>query len=754
MTVAPFMLRHGGHVGQSAPRDDGREKLRGEALYAAEHRFEGLLHGFPVSSDRAAGRIVAIDTAKAERVPGVVAVITRKTVPRQGPLPPARANFLIKLLGPKPVFREKDVAFHGQYIALVVAESYEAARDAAALVEVTLEHGTPLLDFDQAMAAMYRPKTVNGGAKADTSEGDVEAALASAAFSVDETYETPYEHANPMEPHAAVAAWRDGRLLLHDSSQSVSVSSLSLAATLLTLPRNIELESRYVGGGFGSKFGLRPHAVMAALAAKVVGRPVKVALTRQQSFTGYGHRTRTRQRMRLGADEHGRLAAFSQDCWSQTSMDDEFVEQSGGMGRLMYAAPNRSSTHRVARMNLPTPSYMRAPGEAPGSFAVESAMDELAHRIGMDPIALRLANEPATDPDTGLPWSSRSLRQCLEQGAARFNWQRRVAAPGAVRDGRWLVGMGVAAASYPARNLPAAASLSLSAEGVARLEIGASDIGTGACTALRQLTADAVGLPMAKVEVVIGHSKLPKTFGAAGSSGTASWGSAVAGAAAKLQAELAKLARGDRASPLHGINSDDLVLENGRLALRDDPRRGESIAALIARAAPEGVRAHHNSLPPMKATHAAHAFGAQFAELGVDMDTGEIRLRRLLGCFGVGRVVNPRATESQLIGGITMGVGMALMEQTLLDTRWGQWLNRDLAEYHIPVNADMPPVEAMWVVEEDAHVNALGVKGVGEIGIVGVAAAVANAVFNAAGVRVRDLPVTLDKVLAGLPDFG
>lgn len=751
MAVEFISENRGGHIGLSAPRADGPLKVAGAARYAAEHNPPGVLYGFPVPSTVAGGRIAAIHTEAAERVPGVVAVVTHKNAPDQAPF--AQSDDLVtKVMGPKPALSGEDVTFHGQFVALVVAETFEAARDAAALVAVEMDATPPALDFEAAAGAAYKPNVINGGAKPDTAEGDFEGAFASAPVQVDATYDTPYEHHVAMEPHAAVAEWADGRLVVHDCNQGPSVCAASLAATFKLEPGQVRVVSRFIGGGFGSKFGALPHSVLAAIGAKVTGRPCKVALTRQQAFTGHGHRSRARQRMRLGADRDGRLLAIAHDSTLQTSVHDEFVEQSGAMSRVMYAAPDRMTTHRVARLTMPTPAWMRAPGEAPGSFALESAMDELAHALSMDPVALRLLNEPPADPESGLPWSSRSLAACLQQGAARFGWDRR-GAPGTRRDGRWMVGMGVAAATYPVMLLPTSARMTLRRDGTALVQLAATDLGTGTYTILRQVAAEALGLELGQVTVEIGDSDLPMAFGSAGSTGALSFGSAVTGAALAVRQQVADLARGDGGSPLRGLNSDAIAFEGGRISHRGDAGRSEPLAALLARAAPEdGVQATHDEKPGDAAKHfSMHSFGAQFAEVGVDMDTGEVRTRRLLGAFGIGRVLNPRTATSQVLGGITMGIGQALTEETVLDPRWGQWVNRDLGEYHVPVNADVPGIEALFVEEQDDHVNALGIKGVGEIGIVGAAAAIANAVFNATGVRVRDLPITLDKVLMGLP---
>ena len=734
-------------LGRDVERSDARLKVQGAATYAVEHQREGMLFAIPVSTTVAAGRIIAIDTARARNASGVITVITHANVPPQGALAPADADMFTKLFGPKPVLTRDDVIFSGQYVALVIADTFEAACAAAALVSVDVDGTTPALDFDAALANAYTPKEINGGGVPDTARGDAESALRDAAFTLDQTYDTPYEHANAMEPHGAIAEWRGEQLTVWDMSQAPSITAASLAATLMIKPENVRIESRYVGGGFGSKYSLRPHTVLAAIGAKVCGQPVCVALTRAQTFTDYGHRTQTRQRVRLGSDAGGRLSAFSHESWLQTSFDDEFVEQTGAFGRVMYAAPNRLSSHRVAMMNTPTPSWMRAPGETPGSFAVESAMDELAHALALDPVELRLRNEPERDPENDMPWSSRSLTTCLREGAQRFGWSRRQAEPGRVRDGRWQVGFGVAASSYPTMNLPTSARATLTAQGTLRVEVAGADIGTGTHTISQQITADALGLDLDRVDVRIGASDLPMSLGAAGSSQTSSIGSAIIGAIDALRTELGSLAASDQGSPLHNVAPQDITFADARIAYRYDGTRSEPLSDLIERHRPDGLAVSFDNKGITAPTHSSHAFGARFAEVGVDIDTCEVRVRRMLGAFGVGRVINPRTAISQLVGGTVMGLGQALMEETLLDSRWGQWVNHDLAEYHVPVNADVQNVEVFWVDEEDPHVNPLGAKGIGEIAIVGVAASIANAVFNATGIRVRDLPITVDKLL-------
>ena len=753
MPVVDFVSQNrGGHIGLSSPRADGPLKVAGGAKYAAEHHPDGMLYGFPVPTTVASGHIAAIHVEAAEAVPGVVSVITRKNAPDMAPFAPSD-DFMVKVMGPKPVLERDEVLFHGQFVALVLAETYEAARDAALMVVVDYADADTdaIVSFDGASSAAYTPKVVNGGAKPDTSEGDFAAAFAAAAVQVDATYDTPYEHNGAMEPHAAVAIWAGDKLTVYDCNQGPSACAAGIAATFKLKPEQVRVVSKFIGGGFGSKYGIHPHSALAVVGAMVSKRPVKVALTRQQVFTGHGHRSRTQQRVRLGAGRDGKLVAIGHDSVLQTSRHDEFVEQSGVMTRLMYAADNRMTSHRVTRMNTPTPAWMRAPGESVGSFALESAMDELAHALGVDPIELRKLNEPSVDPESGLPWSSRSLLACFEQGAEQFGWSRR-GKPGTVRDGRWMVGMGVAAATYPVLAMPASARLTLRPDGTALVELAATDLGTGTYTVLRQLAAEALGLGENQIDLEIGDSDLPMTSGSGGSFGNSSYGSALTGAALDMRGQVADLARGDAASALRGLNSDALAFEAGQVRHRDDASRGEPLAALLARAAPNGLVASYDHKPDDAQEHwSMHAFGAQFAEVGVDMDTGEVRTRRMLGAFGVGRVLNPRTAASQINGGITMGIGQALTEETVLDSRWGQWVNRDLGEYHVPVSADVPSIEALFVAETDTHVNVMGMKGIGEIGIVGVAAAIANAVYNATGVRVRDLPITLDKVLGGLP---
>jgi xanthine dehydrogenase YagR molybdenum-binding subunit len=693
-------------IGAPIDRIDGRSKVTGTATYAYEHRLEDVAYLAPVQSTIAAGRVVAIDAAAALAVSGVLAVLTHENAPRLEPLvpqPPAFQDVEFEVL------QSDAVEYRGQVVAGVVAETLETAREAAGLVSVRYEERPPDVELRADRGDLETPPRVNAGYPTDSGAGDVEAALAAAAVTVDRTYTTPAVHNNPMEPHACIAVWNDAGLTLYDSNQGPHRVRTDVATAFGLSPDGVRVITPYVGGGFGCKVLAHPHRALVVMAARAVGRPVKVALTRQQMFQIAGYRTPTIQHVRLGADAGGRLTAISNDVVEQSSIAHRFAEQTGLPARLMYAAPNRRTTHRLARLNVPHPTFMRAPGECPGMFALESAMDELAIACGLDPIDLRIRNVPSVHPESGLPFSSHGLVACLREGARRFGWTGRDPLPGIRREGRWLVGTGVASSTYPARRVPSAAIARADPDGSFHVQIGAIDIGTGSWTVLAQIAADALEQPVERVHVEIGDTALPVAAVAGGSMGTASWGSAVVDAARKLRERLLEL--------------DDVV-----------PAGGLEVAG-EAGANPEAQQ------------FAMHAFGAQFAEVRVDVDTGEVRVPRLLGVFAGGRIMNAKTARSQLIGGMTMGLSMALHEASVLDPRLGDYVNHDFASYHIAANADVGEIDVSWVVEEDPHLNPMGAKGLGEIGIVGTAAAIANAVHHATGTRVRDLPITLDKLL-------
>ncbi|BBX67017.1 xanthine dehydrogenase family protein molybdopterin-binding subunit [Mycolicibacterium psychrotolerans] len=691
-------------IGASVARRDGRAKVTGTAPYAFEHPVDGPAYLHPIQATIARGRITRMDTGAARAIDGVLDVLTVFDAPEL-----ADASD-----GELAILQDAQVRFRGQLIGAVVAETAEIAREAAALVvpEYVAEPHDAELTADH--PGLYTPESVNPSYPPDSDDGDVDAALAAADVTVDQTYETQIEHNNPMEPHACIAQWsvREGRpeVTMYDATQGVHAVRKALAPVFGLEVDQLRVVAPHVGGGFGSKGAPHAHNVLVLLAAqRAGGRPVKLALTRQQMFSLVGYRTPTIQRVRLGAGTDGRLTAISHEVIEQTSAVKEFAEQTAVTSRKMYAAPNRRTSHRLAALDVPVPFWMRAPGECPGTYAAEVAMDELAVACGVDPVELRIRNDPAVDPETGNPWSGRHLVECLQLGAERFGWSSWERGAGRHRDGEWYRGVGVASATYPAMQMPGnTARVTYDREGHYLVEIGAADIGTGTWTTLTQIAADALDCDVDAVELRIGDSALPDASVAGGSSGINSWGRAIVAAAQQL--------RRDHGAP---------------------PTVGASAVA----EAPANPDAERLTL---------QSFGAHFVEAHVNADTGEIRVPRMLGVFDVGRAINPRTLRSQLIGGMTMGLSMALHEESVRDPRFGHVVTQDLATYHISAHADVADVEGIWLDEPDEHANPMGSRGAGEIGIVGSAAAVVNAVYHACGVRVRDLPVTLDKVLAGL----
>ncbi len=687
-------------IGAPLDRIDGPKKVTGTATYAFEYPVEGVTYAFPVQSTIAKGRIVSIDASVARALPGVVTVLSHENAPRLAPLNDAELA----------VFQSDAVAYHGQFVAVVVAETSEIARHAAGLVVVRYEEQPHDVELRTDRKDLYKPEKVNPSYETDTISGDVEAALAQTSVSLDHTYTTPTYHNNPLEPHATVAMWSVDGVTLYDTNQGPHRILDDVAQAFGLQPERVRVIAPYVGGGFGSKAYTHPHVILTVMAAQVAGRPVKLALTRQQMFAVVGYRTPTIQRIRLGADNNGRLTAIAHDVVEQTSTVHEFAEQTALATRMMYAAPNRRTTHRLARLDVPTPTIMRAPGECPGMFALESAMDEMAIACGLDPIEFRIRIEPTIDPDTGHPFSSRGLVACLREGAQRFGWQPRDPRPRMRPDGRWLSGTGVAASTYPARRSASTALVRVNREGHYSVLIDASDIGTGTWTVLTQIAADALEVPLEYVHLEIGDSMLPRARIAGGSMGNASWGSAVVEAARRLRTRLHDEYGG--VVPAEGLEATGEVGDN-----------------------PEAQR------------FAMHAYGAQFVEVRVNADTGEVRVPRLVGVFATGRIMNAKTARSQFLGGMTMGLSMALHEESVLDPRFGDYVNHDFAEYHIATNADVGTIDVTWIDEDDPHVNPMGAKGIGEIGIVGTAAAIANAVYHATSIRIRDLPITLDKLL-------
>ncbi|GAB2999975.1 xanthine dehydrogenase family protein molybdopterin-binding subunit [Streptomyces pseudoechinosporeus] len=702
-----------GSIGIAHTRVEGPDKVTGAARYSGDIPFTELAHGWLALSTIARGRIRSVDTAAVLGMPGVLTVLHHQNAPRVD-------TDYTGLLGfpPDPtvaLFQHDRVPHMGWPVALVVAETSEQAREAAEALVVHYEEEPHDVAFSGGRPDTY---PLDGHMPpAVTEKGNLESELARSAVVLDAEYTTPEEHHSPMEPHAATAHWDGGRLDVVDSNQGTTWVVGDLAKLFSLDPASVRVRSEHVGGGFGSK-GVRAHQVAAVMAATLLQRPVRVVMTRRQMFSLVGYRSPTAQRIRLGADADGRLRALEHRSLNLTSAVHEFVEPSSGPSRVMYDADAHHTANRVVRLDVPTPTWMRAPGEAPGSFALESALDELAEKCGIDPIALRARNEPETGPVSGLPFSSRNLLACFHEGARRFGWEDRDPRPGLRRDGRWLLGTGTAAASFPAGAMPSTAAVTAEADGTFTLRINASDIGTGARTALTLIAADALKVTPGRVQVRIGDSDFGPGSIAGGSTGTRSWAWAITAAAGELRERLALGAD----IPPEGIT------------VRSDT--SEAIGAL--------------------AQKERHSFGAQFAEVAVDVTTGEVRVRRMLGIFAAGRIVNPLTARSQFVGGMTWGISMALHEEAVRDQASGGHVGADLAGYHFAAHADVPLVEADWVDDPDPD-DPVGIKGIGEIGIVGAAAAIANAVWHATGVRHRNLPIRPDRVLiagTGAADTG
>ncbi|UQA90850.1 xanthine dehydrogenase family protein molybdopterin-binding subunit [Streptomyces halobius] len=690
-------------VGAAHTRVEGRDKVTGAARYAGDLPFAELAHGWLALTTVARGRVRAVESAPVRAMPGVLTVL------HQGNAPRVDADYTGVLGRPDPIlemFQHDRVPCVGWPVALVVAETPEQAREAAEALVVRYDEEPHDVDFFAGRPGTYTPEG-SPGVQAETEKGDLEAQLAASAVVVDASYTTPEEHHSPMEPHTAMARWDGGRLEVVDSNQGSMWVAEELAKLFSLDPASVRVRSEHVGGAFGAK-GLRPHQVAAVMAATVLRRPVRVALTRRQLFSLTGYRSPTAQRIRLGADLDGRLRAFDHQARSQTSTVHEFVEHSAALGRVLYDADAHHTVNRVVPLDVPTPTWMRAPGVAPGSFALESALDELAGKCGMDPIALRTRNEPESGPVSGLPFSSRNVLACFEEGARRFGWAERDPRPGIRRQGRWLLGTGTAAATYPSGVAPSTAAVTAEADGTFTVRITAADVGTGARTALTLVAADALEVDPGRVRMRIADSDFGPAVLAGGSMGTRSWAWAVTAAATGLREQLAL--GGD--IPPQGITA-----------------RSDTTAAVGALAKKE-----------------RHSFGAQFAEVTVDVTSGEVRVRRMLGIFAAGRIVNPLTARSQFIGGMTWGLSMALHEEAIRDQASGAHVNADLAGYHVAAHADVPLIEADWVDDPDPD-DPVGIKGIGEIGIVGAAAAIANAVWHATGIRHRDLPIRPDRVL-------
>jgi xanthine dehydrogenase YagR molybdenum-binding subunit len=714
-----------GVVGKPLDRVDGRLKVTGGARYAYEMQ-QNTLYGFVVEASIGKGKIRSVETRAAEEAPGVVLVLTHRNAPAQGTGNHREAH---------PVLTGPEVTRYGEPVAFVVAESFEQARAAAYLVEVKYDRSGGKYAL-RANLAQARVPHQSDGAPADSAVGDFAGAFASAPVKLDVTYTTPLQSHAMMEPHATLATWDGDKLILHTANQMLNQGQKVVATTLKMPVENVRLISPFIGGGFGGKLWVNADAILAAIASRQLQRPVKIALTRQQIFHVTTHRSDTIQRLRLGTDRDGRILAIGHDVFSGNLPSEQTYEAAALQTRTLYAGPNRLTRHRLAPLDIPVASSMRAPGEAVGLMALECAMDELAEKLELDPIELRVRNEPSEDPEKHIPYSSRHLIACLQEGARRFGWDKRNAKPGQVRDGRWLVGMGMAAATRGNPLQLSKANVRLGPDGIATVKMAMTDIGTGTYTILAQITAEMLGLPIDQVRIELGDTDFPQAAGSGGSWGAGSSGSALFVACNALREKLARRA---------GMDLATARFVDGTIASGEQSR---SLTDLVG----AGLDADGEIQPGRNnKDFSQQSYGAHFAEVGVDVDTGEVRLRRMLGVFTAGRVLNAKTARSQAIGGMVFGLGSALHEDMILDPRFGYFVNHDLAEYHVPVHADIPAIDAIFLAELDNESNPLKSKGIGELGICGAGASVANAIYNACGARIRDYPITLDKLLSKLP---
>jgi xanthine dehydrogenase YagR molybdenum-binding subunit len=703
-------------VGAAIDRVDARAKVTGEAAYAAEIPVANVAHAVIVGSSVAHGRLRSVQTRAARALPGVLAVLTPDSAPR---LPPAESN--PKNPGDKllQLLQDDKIWYVDQPIAVVVADTLEHAQHAAAAVTATYDTTAPVTMLSSALGEAFDPGDLGPNGKAASARGSLEAGFAAARTQITQTYTTPAENHNPMEPHATIAVWQgDAKLTLYDATQGIFGVRNKIAKTFGLEPANVRVINHYVGGGFGCKGSPWSHVGLAALAAKAVGRPVKLVLTRPQMFSLVGHRPETLQTITLGADADARLTVIRHDVISETSRFDLFAEPCAVVTRHLYSCPNVVTSHKLVRLDIPTPTFTRAPGESTGTFALESALDELAYALRLDPVELRIRNHSVRDEQEDKPFSSKSLIECYRAGADRFGWGKRPPRPGAMRDGDIQLGWGMASATYPAKVSPSSAIARMKADGILLVQAGTQDIGTGTYTIMSQIAADAMGIPVEQVRFELGDTVFPETPVSGGSQTAASTGSAVKLAVGQLRDKLA--------------------------ALRTTP--DQPWADIVAHSGQLEVTAEHKTEKRSEA-HSYHSHGAVFVEVRVDAATGEVRLSRIVAAYAAGKILNPKTALSQFKGGIVWGIGLALQEHTVRDRRTGQAVTRDLADYHVPVHADVPDIDVMIVDEPDPFVNTLGAKGIGEIGITGIGAAIANAVYHATEKRIRNLPITLDKLL-------
>ena len=740
-------------IGQAIDRVDGRAKVTGTGRYSTEITLGNMAYAVFIGAEVPSGRINLITTSKAEQAKGVLAVLTHQNLERITAQPPLIPSLLGQAAPGETFFPMQDETVHyaGQPVAMVIAETLEEAQHAATLVQISYQETPSITTLDQGHDHIYEPERIFGGLiPGRAARGDIEADLARAAVRLDKTYHFAANHHNPLEPLATTAVWDGDLLTLYDSTQGITATRLTVAALLGISPSKVRVIAHFIGGGFGSKAMVWPPVTLAALAARHVGRPVKLLVNREQMFSSCGHREEQQQQIMLGASQEGHLIALRHHKLSLTSPFDDWAEPSLNMSERLYACQSYEGIYRLIRGNTMTPTFTRGPGESTGIFALECAMDELAYQLGMDPLELRLRNHADVDPATGNPWSSKGLKECYQRGAELFGWQGRNPAPRSQRDGNWLIGTGMATAVYPvALFMPTqSARARLYADGSAVIQAGTQDFGIGMATVMTQVAADGLGIALESVRFEYGDTELPNTSSAVGSSGAGMVSAAVHHAVTALRDQLIARAIADERSPLYHAEPNSVVVSNGRMMLRDQPNSGETYGELLLRHRLQDTEALGSwTPPPLNTPYGLATFGAQFAEVAVDADLGLVRVRRLLGVFAPGRVLNPKTTRSQLMGGMLWGLGQALLEGTSMDSQRGCWANASLSEYLIAVNADAPDVEVDLIEVHDEIVNPLGVKGCGEIGQVGAAAAIANAVFHAIGRRVHELPIRIEHLL-------
>ena len=725
------------YIGKEQSRVDGAAKVTGKAKYAGEFAAQNLAYGFIVSGTIAKGAITAIDASAAEKSPGVIRVMTHLNTPKffskENPQNEKDESFY--------ALQSEKIYFNHQPVALVVAETFEQARSAARLVKITYTEEKPSTNTLKMLDAAFAERP-------SKPRGNPQEAFKNSAVQISAEYTIPIEHHNPMEPHGAMAFWDNGKLTIFDKSQNVYSVRGHLAAAFGTKEENINVISLFVGGAFGSSLRPNYYPSLTAMAARETKRPVRVIYTRRQMFSGHGYRPFTWQKVSLGADANGKLNAIIHEAVNNTSTTENHGDNANSWTRQIYACANVDTPAKIVKTDLGTPQAMRAPGAVSGMFALESAMDELAYKLKIDPLELRLINYAEVHPENGKPWSSKELKKCYSEGAAKFGWANRKPEPRSMRDGRWLVGYGVASGIWGGFQSAAGVKITLKNDGTASVVSATSDIGPGTYTVMTQIAAEFLGLPPEKIKFELGDTKFPKAPAQGGSATTASVGTAIHDASQNIKNKLFEMENADVNSPFKSIALDDLELANGKLQSKTNQSISINIADILKKNNQTEIVEEYRSMPsPERNKYAIAAHGAQFVEVKVDEDLGIVKVTRVVEATATGKIMNPKTSHSQEMGGVVWGIGMALTEATEVDHRYGRIMNPQLADYHIPSNLDVHQVDTMFVEEDDKIVNPLGVKGMGELGMIGIPAAIANAIFHATGKRVRDLPITLDKLL-------